>query len=94
MKTYKTNPELFIEGAKCQVLMDSQYIGASNTNEPGVWLPAEILEVSWGKDDIFKNTHGIPAFVVKIRYSRKYENSLMDRMMILPSQVHDNLRLI
>ena len=92
MKTYRTNPELFIEGAKCQVLMDSQYIGA-NTDEPGIWLPAEILEVSWGKNDIFKITPGIPAFTIKIRYSRKYRNSSVDRMLILPSQVEESLRM-
>lgn len=92
MKTYKTNPELFIEGAKCQVLIDSKYIGA-DTDETDVWLPAEILEVSWGKEDIFKVTHGIPAFTVKIRYSRKYRNSSVDRMLILPSQVHEALRI-
>lgn len=95
IKTYSTNPELCVVGAKCHVSLPSNWIGAYDAVKRGeyiVWLPAKIVEVSWGKNECFKTDPGIPAVTVYVRASQKYHTQNVERLQCLPSQVEDCIR--
>ena len=81
MKTAKTNPELIIVGAKCKILLPTNWIGA-NTTEPNVWLPAKITNIYMDKNDPSK----ISAVILDVRASHKYNTVRVKHMMSLKNQ--------
>lgn len=90
-KTYKEYPELFIEGAICQVKMDSIWIGAYEAAKQGeynVWLPAKIKEIRYSKTN-----KEFPNIIVRLRASHKYHTGSLDNLWILPSQVENSIRI-
>lgn len=87
IKTYSTNPELCVVGAKCHVSMPTKWIGASGTTEPIVWLPAKITKV-----EPSKTGNNYPCICVYLRASQKYHTVNMENLMILPSQVETSIR--
>lgn len=88
-KTYKEHPELFIEGAICQVKMPSIWIGAYEAAKQGeynVWLPAKIKEIK-SSDTEF------PIIIVRLRASHKYHTVSMENLWIAPSQVEQGIKI-
>lgn len=89
-KTYSTNPELCVVGAKCHVSMPSRWIGAYEAAEKGenvVWIPAKITEIRPSKQG-----HECPVVCVYLRASQKYHTGNLENLMILPSQVENCIR--
>jgi hypothetical protein len=90
IKTYSTNPELCVVGAKCHVSMPSKWIGAYEAAERGeniVWIPAKIIKV-----EPSKTGNNYPCICVYLRASQKYHTVNMENLMILPSQVETSIR--
>lgn len=85
IKTYSTHPELCVVGAKIHVLMPANWIGAHGTNESNVWLPAKIIKIEPSK-------YECPYIYTYVRASQKYHTVSVKNLMILPSQVEDNIR--
>lgn len=78
-KTYKEQPELFVENAICQVCMPSNWMGAYEAFERGeynIWLPAKITKVVQTK---MKEE---PIIYVKLRASHKYKTCSIKNLMI------------
>ena len=89
-KTYKTNPELCVAGAKCHVSMPSEWIGAyeaAKRGEPIVWIPAKITKV-----EPSKTGHECPVVFAYLRQCKRLGTPSMENLMILPSQVEDCIR--
>lgn len=82
MKTAKSNPELIVIGAKCKILLPSNWIGATNTTEPNVWLPAKITNIYMDKNDPSK----MSAVILDVRASHKYNTVRIKSMMSLCTQ--------
>ena len=87
IKTYSTNPELCIVGAKVHVAMPTKWIGAQGTDDPIVWIPAKITKV-----ETSKSGHKCPCICVYLRASQKYHTVNMKNLMILPSQIETSIR--
>ena len=90
-KTYKEHPELFIEGAICQVKMPSIWIGAYEAAKQGeynIWLPAKIKEIKYSETN-----NDFPSIIVRLRASHKYHTVSMENLWILPSQVEYGIRI-
>jgi len=85
IKTYSTNPELFVIGALCQVSMPTKWIGAVS-DDPIVWLPAKITKIEYSKDSKY------PCIFVRLRASHKYRTCSIENLMIIPSQVETGIR--
>ena len=86
IKTYSTNPELFVIGALCQVSMPTKWIGAVS-DDPIVWLPAKITKIEHSKSG-----SKYPCICVRLRASHKYRTCSIENLMILPSQVETGIR--
>lgn len=86
IKTYSTNPELFVVGALCQVSMPTKWIGAVS-DDPIVWLPAKITKI-----EPSKSGSKYPCICVRLRASHKYHTCSIENLMILPSQVEMGIR--
>ena len=89
-KTYSTNPELFIEGAYCQVSMPSKWIGAYEAAKKGesvVWIPAKITKIEPSKQD-----NEFPCICVYLRKCKRLGTDSLENLMILPSQVENCIR--
>lgn len=86
IKTYSTNPELFVIGALCQVSMPTKWIGAIS-DDPIVWLPAKITKI-----EPSKSGSKYPCIYVRLRASHKYRTCSLENLMILPTQVEYCIR--
>ena len=86
MKNIFTNPELVKVGQKCKVLSNTHWwkIYGYTTNEHNVYLPAVIKEIS------YKANKEIPALILKVRYSPKYNNWPLDSLMVLSCDIAEN----
>ena len=71
-KTPMTNPELCKVGQKVKVLMPTYWIGASNTDDPNVWIDGEITNILACPDKSLENEYGIPAMEIRLYASKKY----------------------
>jgi len=89
-KTYSTNPELCVVGAKCYISMPSKWIGAyeaAERGEPIVWIPAKITGVRPSKVD-----NECPVVYAYLRKCKRLGTCSLENLMILPSQVENCIR--
>lgn len=86
-KTPMTEPELCKAGQRVKVLMPSYWIGASNTDEPNVWIDGEITNVLVSTDKSLENEYGIPAMKIRLYASKKYNTVEIPNMLSMPRQI-------
>jgi len=80
-KTCITNPELVKVGQRCEVRMSTSWM-EMNSEEPYIYLPARILDVSYESDS------KIPCVTVKVyRCARRGNYWPVDRLMTLSSDI-------
>lgn len=86
-KTPMTEPELCKAGQRVKVLMPSYWIGASNTDEPNVWIDGEITSVLVSTDKSLENEYNIPSMLIKLYPSKKYNTVGIPNMLVAPRQI-------
>lgn len=59
--------------------------------EPYIWLNGEVIHTTWGKHNTFKENGKFPAITLKIDLPKGVENKDYENILLLPSDIGNNL---